>query len=395
MLKKCKHIFLFPKMIQQCMMTGVFTSGVFCVLEAVRVGCPVDLIAALHVAGVDLNQDALGVNLLRSAIRYLRDDVLEFCLNIITDQPSKNEALEYSMRDGTLCTVEILVHHGADLHHKVNHDYSEFNKSSLLNYALSCGRFEKLVYLLDHGIEPGDASISILLNNLSVRTSRFPRNNYPWSGEVQMTVQYHLEVQNILELLLSRRPQLIDDNWNGVHSVPLQVAIRNSQVCLVVKLIQYGANLEGMEGLTLEILRERTQAYNIHASKPLHALATLLAIVRASISLHQLPWIETKSNFMHCGLVCLNDRATNPCRLQELCRATIVGKMHGRAWPAVPHLGLPLPLQRYLRYEDLITDISVCLCPDSPRPFVPVLNTCLCIISSSALESLAQSHWLK
>ena len=202
-------------MIQQYVMTGVSTSGVYCMLEAVRVGCPVDLLAALHVAGVDLNQDALGINLLRSAIRYLRDDVLKFCLNIITDQQSKNEALGYSMRDGTLCTVEILVHHGADLHHKVNHVNSKSNKSSLLNYALSCGRFEKLVYFLDHGIEPSDASVSIVLNNVSFRTSLFPGDNYPLSGEVQMTVQYHLEVQNILGLLLSRRPQLIDDNWNA------------------------------------------------------------------------------------------------------------------------------------------------------------------------------------
>ena len=261
----------------------------------------------------------------------------------------------------------------------MNYLISAYYQNSFLNYALSCGRFEKLEYLLDQGIEPSDASISILLNDLSFRTDHFPRNNYPLSCEMQMTVQYHLEVQDILELLLSRRPQLIDESWNGAHSVPLQVAIRNSQICLVIKLIQYGANLEGMEELTLEILRERTHAYNIHASKPLHALAMLLAVARASISLRQLPWIETRSNFMHCGLVCLNDRATNPCRLQQLCRAAIVGKMRGRAWPSVPQLGLPLPLQRYLRYEDLITDISVCLCPDSPRSFVPASNTCLCI----------------
>ena len=136
----------------------------------------------------------------------------------------------------------------------MNYLISAYYQNSFLNYALSCGRFEKLEYLLDQGVEPSDASISILLNDLSFRTDRFPRNNYPLSCEMQMTVQYHLEVQDILELLLSRRPQLIDESWNGAHSVPLQVAIRNSQICLVIKLIQYGANLEGMEELTLEII---------------------------------------------------------------------------------------------------------------------------------------------
>ena len=270
-------------------MTGVSTSGVHCVLNAVSFGCPVAFIADLQVAGVDLNKKALGANLLRFAIKYLRDDVLEFCLNIITDQQSKKKALENSVRQGNLCTVEILVCHGADLHHEVD-------ESSLLDYALLCGCFEKLQYFFDHGIEPSETSISTLL---IFCTGHFMGNIHPLSCQGQITVQHHLKIQDIMELLLSRRPQLIDDKWNIIHSAPLQTVIGKSHVCLVVKLIQYGANLEGIEDLALRVLHEKTKIDNIHACNPLQALATLLAIAHASTSLHQLPWVETSSGLMH------------------------------------------------------------------------------------------------
>ena len=343
-------------------MTGVSTSGVHCVLDAVSFGCPVAIIAALQVAGVDLNKKALGANLLRFAIKYLRDDVLEFCLNIITDQQSKNKALENSVRQGNLCTVEILVRHGADLNHEVD-------ERSLLDYALRLGCFEKLQYFVDHGIEPSATSISTLL---IFCTGHFMGNIHPLSCQGQITIQHHLKIQDIMELLLSRKPQLIDDKWDIIH------IIKKSHVCLVVKLIQYGANLEGMEDLALRVLHEKTKIDNIHACNPLQALATLLAIAHASTSLHQLSWVETSSDLMHRALVCLYNRAANPCRLKELCRATIMWMMRGRAWPEVPQLGLPLPLQNYLRYADLITHVNVHQYPDSPHHYTQDSNMCLC-----------------
>ena len=53
-------------------------------------------------------------------------------------------------------------------------------------------------------------------------------------------------------------------------------------------------------------------------------------------------------------------------------------KVRGRPWPAVPQLGLPLPLQNYLRYADLITHVNVCHYPESPHHYTQDSNMCLC-----------------
>ena len=43
--------------------------------------------------------------------------------------------------------------------------------------------------------------------------------------------------------------------------------------------------------------------------------------------------------------------------------AKIVRQVKGRAWLSVPHIGLRIALQKYIRYEGLIEDLlQICMC---------------------------------
>ena len=348
-----------------------FLSGVRSTLDAISHGCPVEFMAILQTAGVDFNQVGLGVNLLVSAIRYLRDDVLEFCLNIVTDHESKDKALRSSLCKGTLCAAKILVRHGADLHQQVTHVGSKLYARDMLQF------------LLDEGIVIGDASIIILLNNVARQNDRLFRNIDPLGRNGQLISHHHLQAHAVIRLLLSHNPHLIDENWNGIQPTPLVSAIDSSQVCLVVMLIQYGANLEGTGDIAFMKLLQRIEAHpaHVHPNLKWHALGSLIAVIHASTSLHVLSGINTNTggSLLQKTFVCFKNRMAHPHRLQELCRTTIVRQMHGRALPAIPGLGMPLPLQRYLRYEDLIRDLTVCICPKSSHQYVSCQTQCLCV----------------
>ena len=103
--------------------------------------------------------------------------------------------------------------------------------------------------------------------------------------------------------------------------------------------------------------------------------AIFYVIIHASTVFRALPYTDTKSRHAELALVSLQKRLAGPYKLQEFCRANIVGQMRERALSGVSELRLPLLLQKYLRYEDLITELSlICICPK----LKPTSDPCIC-----------------
>ena len=341
-------------------------------MNAVSHGCPVEAVIMLQAGGVDFNMDILGEHLLTICIRYGRYDVLEFCLHTITNKKFMNRALPSAIRTG-ICGVKLLVNFGADLHMQTSLSFfAKGEESSLLNYALKWGCYDMVPYLLDHDIMPGDASLSILISSCTSRSDRFLVNN-TWVSNRQCLSYLHHRVQDISSQLLSLRPQLIDEKWDNVRPAPIQEAIAGGLLCQVLHLIQYGANLEGMEEFALRMIKERER---LHCSaRKWNYYIIFYVILNASTLLQRQPYVDTKSSLVKLALVSLQERLAAPYRLQELCRTTIVHYMRGHALPAASELGLPVPLQKYIRYEDIIRELPLlCMC----LKLDPTSDPCIC-----------------
>ena len=327
----------------------------------------------LQAGWVDLNMDVLGEHLLMMCNRYWRYDALDFCLKTIKFKSFLNKARLLEMRTGTLYGVKLLANSGANLHIQTTIVLiSQRNESFLLNYALKLGRYDMVHYFLDQGIELSDASLSILLNSCSHRSNRFPINSTCVTSRQGLS-DIHLRIQAVSRQLLSLRPQLINEKCDNILLTPIQEAITGGLLYQVVHLIQYGASLEGMEEFALSKIMENECVYC--PARKWNCYAIFYVIIHASTVLRALPYTDTKSRHAELALVSLQKRLAGPYKLQEFCRATIVGQMRGRALSGVSELRLPLLLQNYLRYEDLITELPlICVCPK----LKPTSDPCIC-----------------
>ena len=283
---------------------------------------------------------------------------MELCLKTIIAEHSKNKALTYAIHTGTLGIVKLLMESGADLHLQT-YNLLTSRETSLLNYAIACGRFDMACFLMDKGIEPSDASLSFLLIFCSRHSDWYLIATDRRGDRKQELSAGHLNILTLSRQLLSRRPELIYENWDGLPT-PIEEAVRGGLLCQVVNLIQYGADLSGMEKLTLSVIQEKER---LNYPKLWNYYAILFSILHVSVALHAFPIFDSKNSLLEIASVYLQQRLACPFRLQELCRAKIVQQMKGHAWLSVPHLGLPIALQKYIRYEGLIDHLhQICTC---------------------------------
>ena len=137
-------------------------------------------------------------------------------------------------------------------------------------------------YLIEQGIEPHDASLSFLLRLCSRHSNWYLIACDNWGDRAQSLSPRHLNVLTLSRQLLSRRPQLIDENCDGILPTPIEEAVRGGLLCQVVNLIQYGADLSGMEGMTLAVIQEKQR---LRHPKLWNYYAILFIILRVSTAL--------------------------------------------------------------------------------------------------------------